>query len=284
MDSIIVVRFQNDTQSQRIHDAIKSYAGAKDIPYRLWDAGEYTDGAKFQHPLIISIGGDGTFLTAARYVLSVFPDNHAIYPINAGKLGFLTNGRAFNGLLINATLGTELLDFLLHGHPTIEQRMALNVCINGDSFVALNEVFLACSHNEMMTYTIGINGRCVAEQSGSGVLVSTSTGSTAQALSAGGAIISPDTNVMQIVPVVPHSLTSRPIVVTGRTTIDLSAKKTDRCKTICVHADGRDLYEMAKTDDELVTVEVMRHNKRVNVVRPPSWDFYKVLSTKMGWK
>ena len=75
--------------------------------------------------------------------------------------------------------------------------------------------------NAPFNYKILINDQIVAEQFGSGVLIATATGSTAMSLSAGGAIVSPSTNIMQIVPIVPHSLSARPIITTGRDKISI---------------------------------------------------------------
>ena len=257
--------------------SIHEYATERDIPF--WSSDEriiWPDDARFDEPLIISIGGDGTFLNTARLALECYP-NHAIFPINTGHLGFLTNGRKFNGF--EHLEGT--LDAVFDADSDkikFENRMALKAKVSDERYLALNEFFVACGQNEMMTYRIFVNDKQIAEQSGSGVLVSTATGSTAHALSAGGPIISPNTNVMAIVPVVPHSLTSRPIILSGRDTVTISADWTIRNR-IHLHGDGNQLYEMGGA-----VVEIEKYLTPVTIVRPHDWDFFDVLSQKMGWK
>ena len=279
MDSIVVVRFQDDDAAVALEAKIHEYAQAYLMPIIGSDIlALRTDNVGFDNPLIISIGGDGTFLRAAQLALTTYPD-HAIFPINAGHLGFLTNGRKFNGFdhlvqALDETFNPDSTEIMF------EHRMALRARVTDDGhprFLALNEFFVACGQNEMMTYKIFVNDHQVAELSGSGVLVSTATGSTAHALSAGGPIISPDTNVMQIVPVVSHSLTSRPIVISGRNTIAIETESTYR-NTVHLHGDGKQLYEVGPTK-----IQIEKYPTRVKIVRPHDWDFYNVLSRKMGW-
>jgi len=101
MDAIIVVNFQkNDVLSTALHSQIKEYAWRNEIEFQddTSSADKYTLAHRVDatYPLIISIGGDGTLLSAANLALRRYPD-HAIFPINTGRLGFLTNGRKFNG-------------------------------------------------------------------------------------------------------------------------------------------------------------------------------------------
>lgn len=277
MNSIVIVRFQDDEEARTLENQIVRYARTKNIPVSVSAvAVPMRTTGPIDHPLIVSIGGDGTFLRAAKQALATFPDRHAIFPLNTGHLGFLTNGRKFNGF----DHLTQALDEIFKPDSEevmFEDRMALKARVNGSMFTALNEFFVACGQNEVMTYQIFINERQVAEITGSGVLVSTATGSTAHALSAGGPIISPDTNVMQIVPVVSHSLTSRPIVITGRSEVAIEVQSTDR-NQVHLHGDGKQLYEVG------ARIEIVKHPTRVMIVRPPEWNFFNVLSEKMGWK
>jgi len=103
-------------------------------------------------------------------------------------------------------------------------------------------------------------------------------------LSAGGAIVSPSTNIMQIVPLVAHTLTSRPIITTGRDIITIRATLSDRVPEIEIHGDGQTLTSFNLDDDgEQLELTVVKHDSEVKIWRAADWNFFDVLTEKMKW-
>ena len=134
----------------------------------------------------------------------------------------------------------------------------------------------------MLRYTIDINGKPLASQGGSGVLVATATGSTAMAMSSGGSIVSPTSIGLQIVPIASHSLSSRPVVVSSRDTITIKAPTTDRIPNVELLVDGQAVYNFNETDSEF-TVTITAAERQALIWRPDDWNFFNVLRDKMGW-
>lgn len=165
--------------------------------------------------LVISIGGDGTFLRAARWVGDA---EIPVLGVNTGHLGFLP------GCAINEV--EEMLAAICRGDVSVERRMLLQV--EAESLPAnvwpysLNDVALLKEDTaSMIGIKTFINGRFLADYKADGLIVATPTGSTAYNLSAGGPILEPTIDCMALSPVAPHSLTVRPLVVGGDAELEL---------------------------------------------------------------
>lgn len=230
--------------------------------------------------LIVAIGGDGTMLGAMR--LSLELKGSIVYGVNTGSLGFLAE--EFNDNMYN------VLSNIGRKFGIIEERMALTaeVTMEGEVLAlylaAMNEFVLApMTIQSPLTTEVFINDKFVSRNQGSGVLVASSTGSTAMALSGGGAIVSPSTNIMQIVPVMAHTLTSRPIITTGRDTITLKTTVHDERRPVEVYGDGMYLAGSQDYGKGTIEVKIAKHPTTVNVYRPENWDFFNVLREKMKW-
>lgn len=156
--------------------------------------------------LVMSIGGDGTFLRAARWI----GDREIpILGVNTGHLGFLSCCR-LSGV-------EEMIGEVCKGNITVEKRMLLKV--EGDGLpedmwpYALNEITFLRDGSSMISVRTDINGSFLADYKGDGLIISTPTGSTAYSLSAGGPLMEPTIDCVCICPVAPHRLTLRPLVV-----------------------------------------------------------------------
>ena len=230
--------------------------------------------------LFVAIGGDGTMLYAMkeslRYGMSY------VVGINEGHLGFLVED-------FNTAFEIEnFFDDMLESETQIDKRMVLSteIAIDGPlkKHLAVNEfLFSTGTHNAPFNYKILINDQIVAEQFGSGVLVATATGSTAMSLSAGGAIVSPSTNIMQIVPIVPHSLSARPIITTGRDKISIETTANDRVSSFELRADGRKVWDNIPSAHETYRIDIHKYSQQVYIHRPKDWNFFDVLTKKMKW-
>jgi len=223
--------------------------------------------------LVVAIGGDGTLLYAARLVA------HRGVPligINRGRLGFLTD------VLPQDMLGS--VDAALEGRCERDDRALLEARIVGHQGVitsafALNDVVLQkWETGRMLDFETWIDGVYVNTHGGDGLVVASSTGSTAYALSCGGPIVAPHLDVLVVAPICPHTLSDRPIVVSSRSTIAI--KLIDRPDTRAqVTADGVSLGEL-KPGDRL---EVHPTAQKITLLHPNKFEYYRLLRSKLHW-
>lgn len=223
--------------------------------------------------LAIVIGGDGTLLHVARNMaLSKVP----VVGVNRGRLGFLTD--------IPQTEMLSQIDAILDGEYSIEQRMMLDVKVTRDKEVlyqqiALNDVVIGKHALErLISWQAHVNGQFVTSARSDGVIFATPTGSTAYALSAGGAIMHPGIGVISLVPISPHTLSNRPITLPGDASIELTIKNRTE-HSAHVSCDG--LIGFKLLGDE--TVEVTRSNHEVQLVHTENYNYFAMLRAKLGW-
>ena len=223
--------------------------------------------------LVMSIGGDGTMLYASRLTREF---GTPILGINRGRLGFLAD-----------VLPEELIssvDKVLAGDFTTDSRLLLEARLersSGDNIVgyALNDIVLQRRETgRMVDFETRVAGQYVNTHSGDGLIVATPTGSTAYALSCGGPIIEPQLDVVVIVPVCPHTLTDRPIVISADQSIEATLLDRDETRAE-VTVDGFSLGDI-EPDDKL---RISAAKSRVTLVHPPGYDFYGILRSKLFW-
>ena len=285
-NSIAIIRKIDDSDSVKYTaDSIFAYGKNNYIPVHDYERGTLPQDAS--DVLFVALGGDGTMLYASKESLKY--EHSSVVGFNYGQLGFLVDD-----IFSLDTFFNSILNWEKGGTPVAEavkkdERMVLDVFVNDEHFVAMNEVVLSTGQlGPPFVSNVFINNNFVAKQFGSGVLASTSTGSTAMALSAGGAIISPSTNIMQVVPIIPHSLNSRPIITSGRDKISLEAKLTNRVTELTATIDGQivnshNVSQLHSPNRCVYVIKVSKHPKSVTIWRMANWNFFEVLSTKMGW-
>lgn len=223
--------------------------------------------------LIIAVGGDGTMLYAAGLARDY---EVPLLGVNRGRLGFLADVTPHE--MINS------LDQVLAGEYSRETRLMLDARIvpgNGPAnvAVALNDVVLQRRETgRMVDFETRIADRYVNTHAGDGLIVATPTGSTAYALSCGGPIIEPALDAVVLVPICPHTLSDRPIVVPARYPIEvrLLAEEDVRAE---VTIDGHTLGDL-KADDRLVISEA---ENRITLIHPPGYDYFEILRSKLHW-
>jgi NAD+ kinase len=227
--------------------------------------------------LAIALGGDGTMLRVAR---EVAPRGIPLLGVNIGTLGFLS--------------GTELselksrLGAVLRGRFTVEERSMLSaeVLRAGRRVLgpelALNEVVIRCGDQARAVSLSTRSGeRFVADFFGDGLIVATPTGSTAYSLAAMGPIIDPALDVTLLVPICPHTLTQRPLIVPAHLplTIRLGQRRDGRAPRVLVSLDGRNGCELRVGDE----VRVRRAETPLRLLLPPGRSFFEVLRRKLKW-
>lgn len=226
-----------------------------------------------QADLAIVVGGDGNMLGAAR-VLARF--DVAVIGVNRGNLGFLTdlNPEGFEGSL----------EQVLSGEYLEEQRFLLEVEVYRHNELksansAVNEAVLhADKVAHMIEFEAFINNDFVFSQRSDGIIVSTPTGSTAYSLSGGGPILTPELNAISLVPMFPHTLSSRPLVVDAdnEVRLKLSLENTDSLQVSC---DSHVVLAVLPGDE----VVIKKADKKLRLIHPKNYSYYNVLRTKLNW-
>lgn len=222
--------------------------------------------------LIIVVGGDGSILHAARALARY---NKPLLGVNRGRLGFLTDVSPSD---IERKVGA-----VLDGDYAMEQRFLLDMVVKSGGApvgegVALNDVVLYAGKSvHMIEFELYIEGQFVYRQRSDGLIIATPTGSTAYALSGGGPIMHPRLDAMVLVPMHPHTLSSRPIVVDGNSEIKLLMCTEDI--NPMVSCDGQTGLSLRAGD----WVYVNKHPFKLRLLHPPGHDFYAACRTKLGW-
>ncbi|MDX2372752.1 NAD(+) kinase [Psychrobacter sp. PP-21] len=223
--------------------------------------------------LVIVVGGDGSILHAAealaRYRVPVLG-------VNRGRLGFLADVKpdeaAFK--LRQVLMGDYQLDhrFLL----TMEIREGRKI-IHED--MALNDIVLHAGKSvHMIDFQMKIDGHDVYRQHSDGLIAATPTGSTAYALSGGGPIIHPSMDAICLVPMHPHTLSSRPIVVSGNSEVCIRIHEDNRTQPM-VSADGKPSVPLEQEQ----RLHIRKHPDKLTLLHPPGFDFYEACRTKLHW-
>nr|CRH05435.1 Putative inorganic polyphosphate/ATP-NAD kinase. (ppnK) [Candidatus Magnetococcus massalia] len=222
--------------------------------------------------MVIVLGGDGTFIGAARDVMRW---RVPVLGVNMGRLGFLTE-------IPYEEMYTYLTGFF-SGRYEVEERMMLTAYVkrkNGEvlSHHALNDVVAHKGHlARMMEFQVSIDGQHVYTSRADGLIVSTPTGSTGYSLSAGGPILHPRLDTFLLMPICPHTLTNRPIAIPGDSQVEfrLTQEEPDRLLTL----DGQLGVPLLDGDSILIR----RSDHTLRVLHSPERNYYDVLRDKLRW-
>ena len=223
--------------------------------------------------LAIVVGGDGSMLTAAR-ALAV---HHVpVVGINRGGLGFLTD--------IAPDMMQEKLDQILDGKFNIGTRFLLDAHIQqnqqplGNGYALNDVVFSSNQSARMIEFELYVDDFFVYSQRSNGLIVSTPTGSTAYALSGGGPIMHPTLDAIALVPMFPHTLTARPIVIPGNSVIKIvPGSLHDASPT--VSCDGHTNFVISPGDE----VTIRKMPTKLTLLHPIGQNFYQSCRNKLGW-
>jgi len=221
--------------------------------------------------LLIVLGGDGSILSAARLAAGRVP----ILGVNMGGFGFLAEV-TLAGL-------PEAADAAVTGGGHIDERTMLEAEVTNNTGVrlrrlALNDIVVTKTGvARVVTLATWVNDEHLSTYPADGVIVSTPTGSTAYSLSAGGPIVHPHVDVIVVTPICPHTLTARPVVVSG--TAAVTVQPIAGVEDVRLTVDGQESFPL-ETEERVV---VRRAAPRTRLVRlkPPS--FYSILRTKLAW-
>ena len=233
-------------------------------------AADYAEiGAKAD--LAVVQGGDGSMLNAARH-LAV---HHVpLVGVNQGRLGFMTD--------IASAKMLDAMAEILAGRHAIEERTMLAAEVRRDGVVtlatlALNDAVVnKGAVGRLIEFLVHIDGEFVYDLRADGLIVATPTGSTAYALSSDGPILQPSVPGFALVPICPHTLSNRPIMVSDRTVIDITLKRSIDAR---LHFDGQMQCDLQEGD----RVVIRRAEHTIKFVHPPGYSYYAMLREKLHW-
>jgi NAD+ kinase len=225
----------------------------------------------FGADFVVAVGGDGTMLHAARMAAA---NAVPVLGVNRGRLGFLAD--------VAPAKMIESVDDALAGRCVPETRMLLQATIVGTPqapSLALNDVaILKHATGRMLDLNTWVDHAFVNTHAGDGFIVSTSTGSTAYALSCGGPIVHPGVPAIVLVPICPHTLSDRPIVVGADSVVDLelAGRVESRAQVVC---DGIPVCEL----EPGLRLRVERAAVSATLLHPPGHDYFRILRSKLHW-
>jgi len=223
--------------------------------------------------LIVSIGGDGTMLQSAKLA---YQYDIPVTGINKGRLGFLTD--------ISPQEAEHVLDEIISGNYKTENRMLIEASISANTInksigYAFNDIVINRKETgRMIRVETTIDNSFINTHEGDGFIVATPTGSTAYSLSCGGPILKPDVEALLLVPICPHSLNDRPMVVPSSSEIILSYH-SEHNVTAGIDLDGDTVSEM-KAGDDLV---IRKAAKSICLLHPENYDYFDNLKSKLLW-
>ena len=223
--------------------------------------------------LVVVVGGDGSLLGAARELAK---SDVPLLGVNRGRLGFLTD--------ISPDELEQKIGDVLAGEYIQEKRFLLDVHVkrNGEPIgygTGLNDIVLHPGKStRMIGFDLFIEGQFVYSQRSDGLIVSTPTGSTAYSLSAGGPLLHPKLDAISLVPMFPHTLSSRPIVVDGKSEIKIVIGEGNEIYPQ-VSCDGQHHIPVAPGD----TVSITKKPYKARLIHPTSHNFYETCREKLGW-
>lgn len=222
--------------------------------------------------LVVVVGGDGSLLHAARALAKY---NVPVVGVNRGRLGFLTD--------ISPSEVLHKFAQVLDGDYVLDQRFLLEMEVRSKRQtvyreIALNDIVLHSGKSvHMIDFELHIDGAYVYRQHSDGLIVASPTGSTAYALSGGGPIVHPNMDAIVLVPMHPHTLSSRPIVVGGQSEIKILIR--DNRVLPMVSPDGQSSVSLQVGD----TLHIRKHPFKLTLLHPPSYNFYAACRTKLRW-
>jgi len=221
--------------------------------------------------LAVVLGGDGTLLDVARMLA---PFGIPLVGVNQGRLGFLTD--------ISIDTVQRTISGMLRGEFVTEKRILLSASVQRDSqhmfdSLAFNDVVLHRGNNSsMLEFEVRINGEYLYNQRADGLIITTPTGSTAYALSAGGPILHPSLDLIALVPVAPHTLSNRPIVLKSDSVLEIALHHASDAR---VRFDGHTHFDLNSHD----RVVISRYIEPVCLLHPVGHSYYRTLREKLLW-
>ena len=276
MKNCLIVVNTHKKESHATGQLIAEYLSEKNIQSSFYCFDGFCSENPFEgYDFVVTLGGDGTVLFAARGCVSL---GVPIFPINFGEFGFIAS--------VQQNEWKNLLDDFLNGLIPVEQRSMLNADVYSSkqneplfSSLGLNDVVI-CAKTAARTICLNVayNGTSLGDFKADGIIVSTSTGSTAYSASAGGPIIDPKLDALVLTPINSFSLSSRPLVLSPLGEIEITILPS-REKDVIITVDGQKPFDLT----EGYRVKIKQIDEKVKLVGCNTEKFYDALRSKLNW-
>ncbi|MBE7705362.1 MAG: NAD(+)/NADH kinase [Cyanobacteria bacterium SIG29] len=262
--SNIGIFYNKDNQNAKnTADSIAEILNQKNIKSNVLTTNEYDNSITFA----IVLGGDGTILKTARFYAQY---EVPILGINLGRLGFLSQAKS--------SQIEDAVNYILKGAFKIEDRIMLSACEG--KINALNDIVIkGDGFSRTSRLYVHINDNIVCDYLADGIIISTPTGSTAYTLSAGGPILSPVLDAIVIVPICPHTMNARPIVIPSNETIKVTSS-ADK-PLLKMAADGQETFTLGVNDK--IEIKKSNYSAKLILLNLEKNSFYSVLKEKLNW-
>lgn len=219
------------------------------------------DNLKSGYDFVFVIGGDGTILKCARFYSKY---SIPVFGVNLGRLGFLSQSSEIDL--------EQSVKKIVQGAFVVEDRVMLQY----ESSIALNDfVVKGSTTGRTSRFTLKINDKPVCDYLADGIIISTPTGSTAYGLSAGGPVLFPSLKAFVVVPICPHTLAARPLVIPDNEIISISSRSEE--KTYVISADGQEYFETS------ADITILKSAYTAKLALLDNTDFYAILRDKLHW-
>lgn len=274
MKNCLIVTNTYKEESQKLADEILEFLKTKEINSSIFEFNGFSDVYPFTgYDFVITLGGDGTVLFASRGCATL---GIPVFPVNLGQFGFIAG-------IQKSAWKSSLEDFLAK-KLNIYRRSLLSFRVIRDK----KEIYLGCGLNDLVlnsgqaARTINLDLACneipLGECKADGIIIATSTGSTAYSASAGGPIVDPDVDALVLTPVNPFSLSMRPLIVSSKAELSIKVIPS-REKKVNLTVDGQRPYELLENDE----VKITKLEKDALLVGTSKENFYSALRFKLNW-
>jgi len=270
LQKIAIYSKDNSARTRNGVEKLVNELGRRGIQVQLWNKGDDANAFSGMPDLVLSVGGDGTFLET---VLKVKDLGIPVAGVNTGRMGFLAN--------IPGDEIDKSIDQLCRNDFEIVERSLLEIArpsklFNGETGVALNEITIQKANLSMITIHVYVDEVFLNTYWADGLIISTATGSTAYNLSVGGPILSPGDESIIISPIAPHNLTIRPILVSGSSRLKMVMEA--RADEYLVTCDYR--FKRLPINEE---IQIIRSDAKLKSVMLEGRDFYSTLRNRLMW-
>jgi len=218
--------------------------------------------------LLITVGGDGTLLKVGHYATE---NSVPVLGINLGRLGYLAEFK------INEVF--SVIDKFFNGEITPQKRNVLRIEFKNKFYYAINDCVIKALSAKVCNIELVIDDKKIVEIIGDGIIVATPTGSTAYSLASGGSIVEPETEVLLITPISPHTLSIRPIIVSSNKKIELFIPKFKSNQNLILSLDGQRDFELKQNE----RVMIFSSEKKMLFITNPKKSFFDILTQKLSW-
>ena len=271
--ALIIINVSKD-ESMTLAKEIAAWLEKNNVQHDFLSFDGFVDNTDFKgYDFVISLGGDGTVLYAARNASKY---GIPVFPVNLGEFGFIASVQPEDWK-------KELKDFLA-GKAVFEKRTMLKVEVLRDgkkvyTSLSLNDAVISAERGvSTIMLSVKRNSLPLCRLKADGLILATPTGSTAYSASAGGPIVSPEVEAFVLTPLNSFSLSSRPVVLSPDSKLEISVEKS-RIKGICLTVDGQEPFPLKYGD----IISVVLNKKKAKLVAGSEEKFYNALRSKLNW-